>query len=481
MPTKEITLNEGSQKDFVNGGDRYSAYIGGLGSGKTFAGIVRGLKFSQQPRPSGTTIGPRGVCAAINYPVLKDVVIPEFWAITEGTGLVKQYIKSEKKAILKNGAEILFRSLDEPNKLRGLQLSWFFIDEGRHVSRNAWDILVGRLRQPGFSHAGWVCSTPNGFDWMWELFHEDSPFHLETAKWYGASTMANKLHLPPEYIDDLKVSYSGKWYEQEVLGKFVGLMSGAVFPEWDPVGHADVVGHRPDLPLYSFWDFGVGDLGVCLFAQIEHKEEQTETGTKYVTHLYILDAIEAQDWGAAEWANAWHRWLDKYAGGRRPTSSWGDPAGKQRSHASGTSVIDALRAHNVPVNPAPKKAPDYGILILRNMMAGGRVRVDKERCSRVAAALSTHKWPTDDQGNRVGKQPVHDWTSHYASALRYGAAALLSHFPKRASKPPEQVPPYTMKHIEDQILRPDPGNWLGPKRDKRIDWVPVGQIGAIDG
>jgi hypothetical protein len=478
---KEIVLNEGSQKDFVNTDERYAAYIGGLGSGKTFAGIVRGLKFSQQPKPPGTNIGPRGVCAAINYPVLMDVVLPEFWEITEGTGLVKQYIKSEKKAILRNGAEILFRSLDQPDKMRGLKLAWFFIDEGRHVTRKAWDILVGRLRQPGYAHGGWVCSTPNGYDWMWELFNEESPFHLDSAQWFGASTFANRDHLPAEYIDDLQVSYSGKWYEQEVLGKFVGLMSGAVFPEWDPVEYSRPLAYDPSLPLYSFWDFGVGDLGVCTFAQIEHKEEQTPTGVKYIPYLYILDTIEAQDWGAAEWAQAWHKWLDDNAGGRRPTSSWGDPAGRQRSQATGTSVIDALRAHSVPVNPAPKKAPDYGILILRNMMAGGRVFVDKEKGARMGAALSTHKWSTDDQGNRIGNQPVHDWTSHFASTLRYGAASLLSHFPKRASKPVEEAPPYSMKHIEDQILRPDPGNWLGPKRSGKIDWMPVGQIGVPNG
>src|SRR3990172_4913087 len=43
----------GAQKDFVNNTSRASAYIGGLGSGKTFAGIARGLKFSQQPMARG--------------------------------------------------------------------------------------------------------------------------------------------------------------------------------------------------------------------------------------------------------------------------------------------------------------------------------------------------------------------------------------------------------------------------------------------
>src|SRR6266498_4634690 len=144
-----------------------------------------------------------------------------FFALMDGAGLWKtgsettSWEKSKKRARLvadcgcadrrkcKHESIILFRSLDRPNWMRGVELSWFFIDEGRHVTRNAWNILWGRLRQKGYEHAGWVCSTPNGYDWMYDLFHPESDGQLPGAEWFGASTMANKDNLDDDYIKSL--------------------------------------------------------------------------------------------------------------------------------------------------------------------------------------------------------------------------------------------------------------------------------------
>jgi hypothetical protein len=473
----------GAQKDFVLTDARYAGYIGGLGSGKTFAGVARGLAFSQQPKPPGTLHGARGLCGAISYPVLRDVVIPVFHELIEGTGLMGPhgYSKSEKKATLKNGAEILFRSLDNPNSIRGVELSWFFIDEGRHLSREAFDILNGRLRQPGFAHAGWVASTPNGYDWMWSLLHPDSPDQYEGAEFFEASTYDNRRHLPAQYIDELDATYEGKWHEQEVLGRFVGLMTGSALPSWRPeVGLADLE-YDPDLPLFSTWDFGIGDLGVCEFAQIATTERRMPDGSKqYVPELRVLDLIESQDWSIDEWALAFESKLADRFGGHRPVRSWGDPAGKQRSMVTGTSVIDALASKGISVGAARKQNHDLGLLILDNMMAGGRVKVDRRHCTRLSAAASTHHFPTDENGNRMSNTPVHDWTSHFIDALRYLATSELSlHFNQSAPPRPAQPGAGTMGALMAELTR-KPESWLGVPQTKTGLWVP-GTLGVPNG
>jgi hypothetical protein len=473
---KTISLNEGGQKDFVTTPYRYSGYFGGIGAGKTFSGIARGLNLSQQPKVPGSLYGPRGMITAVNYPNLMDAVLPQFFDIIEGTDLLVSYERQRKIAHLKNGAEIYFRSLDDPNNIRGVELAWFFIDEGRNVDRRSWDILVGRLRQKGYEHQGWVCSTPNGWDWMWQLFHDDSPDKLDSAKWYGASTMDNKSNLPEGYTEDLATAYNGDWYRQEVLGEFVGLMAGAVYPHWRPGEYAVELAYDPTLPLYSFWDFGIGDLGVCLFAQIDHVEYPAEDGrTLYKKRLKFLDAIEAKDWTAADWAQAWHKWLDLNTGGRKPNMNVGDPAGRQRQMASGTSVMDALAAEGVTVIPAPKKPQDYAIRILDNMMAGDLVLVDQGKCSRLSAAFATHHWKVDDNGNRIGTSAIHDWTSHFSDAARYGATSLLSYFPTLSDKPEAQAfESNQMGYLLDQIDNPETG-WIGDdlEGEKPLLWTPT--------
>jgi hypothetical protein len=173
---KQLVLNPG-QEAFVNDTARYPGFVGGVGSGKTFCGVLRGIMWSQQPKVPGRA-APRGGCFAIHHRELEDVVIPEFLELVEGTDLLVDYQKSKKKAIMKGGGEILFRSLDNPNWMRGLNLSWFFIDEARLVTKKSWDVLIARLRQPGYNHSGWVATTSNGYDWVYDLFHEDGESHI---------------------------------------------------------------------------------------------------------------------------------------------------------------------------------------------------------------------------------------------------------------------------------------------------------------
>lgn len=482
---KTVELLPGSQRDFVKTQERYSAYIGGVGSGKTFAGAVKGIEMSQQPKVGYH--GPRGVAAAASYRMLEDVVLPQFMELLDGTGLLKVYRRKDKKAILTNGAEIWFRSLDDPQALRGPNISWFFIDEGRQTNRKGWDVLIGRIRQKGYKHQGWVTSTPNGYDWMWQLFAPESPNRLTNSTVFFADTREN-VHLDPEYRKSLEASYEGKFFEQEVMGQFVGLLGGAVFPEWDIESQfKEGIRYNPSLPLYSFWDFGVGDLGVCLFAQVDHKAKQLPDGSvEFVPELIFLDAIEAANWDANEWSRAYYKWLRENADGRIPNGNYGDPAGKQRGMATKTSVIDALRAKKVMMNAAPKKPVDFGIFVLRNLMEGGRVIVSKEYegAQRIAQAFVTHKWETDEDGNRVGKAPVHDWTSHYGAAARYGVASLpeLSyHASHRGPVPPQRMPVGSAGWAFGQLMDgPDKGRWIGRgERSKKLKWHP--RMGALGG
>ena len=94
----QLVLNQGAQQSFVFNDYRASAFVGGLGSGKTYALNARGLVLAQQPKVGFW--GPRGCLAAINYPVLKDVVLPQFFEMIDGTGLLLDYSKQEKKALL---------------------------------------------------------------------------------------------------------------------------------------------------------------------------------------------------------------------------------------------------------------------------------------------------------------------------------------------------------------------------------------------
>jgi len=97
------------QKVFVENKERWSFYVGGLGAGKTFAGAVRSIYYSiEYP-------GSFGLIGAPTYPMLRDTTQRTFFELLPPQ-LIANYNKNEAKLILTNGTEILFRSMDQPER-----------------------------------------------------------------------------------------------------------------------------------------------------------------------------------------------------------------------------------------------------------------------------------------------------------------------------------------------------------------------------
>jgi Terminase large subunit, T4likevirus-type, N-terminal len=201
------TLNP-AQTAFLESTARFSFYVGGIGAGKTTAGALRSLaRALEYP-------GSLGLIGAPTYPMLRDATQRTLFALL-GDDSERVYHKSEGRLTLPNGSEILFRSLDEPDRARGLNLAWFWLDEAPLCGYYAWQVLKGRLRQRGYPTAGWATGTPHGRDGFARDF-ELSPRPNHAL--YRAPTHANAANLPPDYIADLGLS--GAFYEQEVLGLF---------------------------------------------------------------------------------------------------------------------------------------------------------------------------------------------------------------------------------------------------------------------
>jgi hypothetical protein len=310
---------------------------------------------------------------------------------------------------------------------------------------------------------------------MWEKFHPDSPLQTEGAIWFGASTYENADHLPDEYIDELFKEYEGAFLRQEVFGEFIGVTEGAVFFNFAPHRCITQVPYDESLELYSMWDFGMGDLGVCSYGQVEWKSKQLPSGdTQEVATARLIGSIEASDWTSQQWAQAHNRYCDERFGGRRPALNVGDPAGNQRSPGKKTSIIEDLAQYGVIITTPPRRPQDYAVRILTNMMEADRVLVDQQHAARLGAAISSHRWKVDDNGIRIGNVAVHDWTSHYCDGVRYWATVMFSVFPRRNRRPDVAPPgPGTVGYMVDRILNAKVSDWLGQEPGDPVkEWEP---------
>jgi len=163
--------------------------------------------------------------------MLKDVVLPTFRELAdEGIDTLN---KADLYADMKNGSRVLFRSADKPDRLRGMNLGWAWVDEAAIIDEETWDILLGRLRlDPG---RAWLTTTPKGHNWVYDRFVESPGGEHETVR---ASTRDNP-HLPEDYIQSLKEQYTERFRRQELGGEFIEAQ-GALW-SWDHIQRAKSV------------------------------------------------------------------------------------------------------------------------------------------------------------------------------------------------------------------------------------------------
>lgn len=217
------------QNEFLLSKARFLAYVGGYGSGKSFIGCVRVLLM-----PAGS----RGMILAPSYGTLKDATLKTFWDVLEIMGLPREYVvefnKTEMRMMLANGTEILWRSADYPDSLRGPSLDWCYLDEGAYIQREAWDIAVSRLRGSVGPHVAWITSTPNGkANWLYKLWVEQASTIADHDKKYhlvSAPTWSNK-HLPEGYMDNAD-GLSDLKRAQEYGGEFHDMSEARLRREW---------------------------------------------------------------------------------------------------------------------------------------------------------------------------------------------------------------------------------------------------------
>ena len=222
------------QRRFWSSDARYRLFVGGVGSGKTHAGVIETLR-----QPANST----GMVLAPTYPMLRDATIRTFVDVCNRGSLIAEYHRTEMRVKLVDGKTILFRSADDPDRLRGPNLGWFWLDEAALMSKDVWLIMLGRLReQPG---RAWLTTTPRGKNWLYHTFQTDDPNYTIIQ-----SSTRDNVYLPTEFVQSLQSAYTSEWQRQEIEGEFVD-PAGALFKrEW-----FSIIDRAPDgLRWVRYWD-----------------------------------------------------------------------------------------------------------------------------------------------------------------------------------------------------------------------------------
>ncbi len=211
---------------------KFAWYCGGFGSGKSYVGAQIANRLVAQA-PYG-----RGLIARQTQVDLKATTMKTFWEVTDPRSIAK-HNKSESLITFKNGHEVYYWGLDDIEKLKSLEIGWFWIDEVNEINDNTFNVLKGRLRhkaQP--KRVGYITSNSEGKNWTYNQFIKGKGIAKESdlANYYTFKAPSNEnTNLPEDYLDVLN-SYTGDLYKRYVNADF-NVFEGQIFPDFNPAVH----------------------------------------------------------------------------------------------------------------------------------------------------------------------------------------------------------------------------------------------------
>jgi len=427
---------------------------GPVGSGKTTACLFELFRRACEQIPAAD--GYRYTRMAIvrqTLKQLKDTVLKDITTWLEG---VAEYKVSDNTIYISIGdvrSEWLLIPLDTPEdqrRLLSMQLTMAWMSECIEMDVGIVSPLAGRCgRYPaanlgGASFFGIIADTnmpSEGSDWHkfmaletppdWQIFIQPGGMeeNAENLEWLTQTPETLKLPLTSEvrkaqgrtYYERFLRSNTEDWCRRYVHAQYGDDPSGsAVFKDSFKAafhvveGVTPVVGH----PLIIGQEFGRDPCSVI--CQLDHKGR-----------LLVLEEVVADDIGLELHVERNLRPAlndPLYLG--RAIAIVGDPAGRSKGSIYEETSFDALKrmgfqAFPAPTNDIDKRLRAVEAFLLAQRDGGPAILIDKERCPKIARALSGGYRYARTRGGVRKPTPDKNEYSHIIDALQY--AALAAH------------------------------------------------------
>jgi len=390
----QINLSK-TQNDFVNSKHPFTLFAGGLGSGKTFAGAAWVTRMILE-HP-----GVNGVITANSYKQLQRATLTTLFEFWRKLGIKFKYLE-KKGEVHVMGTMIYAVSMDNYDDLRGFEVGWAWSDEAAFYKKEAYQVLIGRIRGLKGTKQWKGTTTPNGYNYLYDIFVENGD---ETTNLIKSKTTDNADNLGDIYIKSLRKQYDTQLSKQEMDGEFVNLNSGSVYYKFDRKEHVKNVGVLPHAMLYVGLDFNVHPLcGVYVYA----------LGNK----LYVKEEMYLENSNTFAAAK---EIIQRYP--IHPLEVICDETGNRRKSSSNTTDHEILRRANLPVvkfkNPFVKDRYNN----LNRLFEQNRVILDPS-CKFLIKDLEQLVYDNKD-----------DMLSHISDALGYVAWHLFPlEKPKRSGR-----------------------------------------------
>ena len=283
-----------------------------------------------------------GVVLAPTFPVLRDSIERSWFELLERNEIPYDHQKSENLVTLTEpGSEILFRSANEFERLRGTNIAWFAFDELTYCEKEAWWRMMGRLRHPLATQLSGIAAwTPKGFDWVYDLFI--GPNKTDDYEAVLATPREN-THLPNDFYDTLARTYDPQFAKQEIEGEYLNIFAGRCYYAFDRATHLRTVNYDPLCPICWSLDFNINPMSSVILQFIDTTTRADLMNGRRFQRAHVLDEIWIQNattlQACEEFGNRTHQWAEHARGGLQ-VAIYGDASGGARQTAGSGAPSD---------------------------------------------------------------------------------------------------------------------------------------------
>lgn len=335
-------------------------------------------------------------------------VIDQVWPKPVRQGMNNQEMKIE----LVNGSIWQCVGSDNYDSLVGSNPVGVVFSEYSIANPAAWDYIRPILAENG----GWAIFiyTPRGKGPGYNLYKmaQDNP------NWFCQRlTVDDTSIISPEIIEEERAAgMSEAMIQQEFYTSFDVPIEGAYYADQINAAYASKritkVPIEPMLPVYTFWDLGIGDSTAIWFVQATGKE------------IRIIGCYQNNNEGMTHYIH----YLKEYAkkNNIRYADHYAPHDIEVRELMSGKSRKETAKEMGIRFRTVKRHRIEEGIEATRRLFP--RFYFDEMACEDGLSALASYAKEFDEKNMVWKDNPKHDWSSHYSDAFRCLAMAWRDSF-----------------------------------------------------
>jgi len=409
------------------------ALFGAFGSGKTFGGIAEVIAWClEQP-------GIEGLVSRKTVAELRDTTEKEFFAMLPpelaAAGTTRRTGGHTERFIFPNGSHVLFRSIDDWNKLRSMNLGFIFFDEADEFDEETYMGMKSRVRQVHPTAEGkalgagkirrrgvWTASNPGGHNWLWRKFVKEGARDSE----FWRSTSFDNPYLPPDFIASL-LEYPDPWIRRYVLCQFDDF-AGQIYEDWGWDTHVvDPPKVDRDNVYWMGMDPGTRSPTAGLWVYVTPERRLIGVAEYEQPHRQVHQHVEE-----------WRKIEALYAPNVRRRIADPSIATKDRGNNMGLDTQYSRQGYHFDMGPK-----SYGdrIPALGAMISQGRFKLSKN-CPLTYEAIKDYKWAELTPQQKMKKAEASEkpvkYNDHLVDTSQYLASIWVPPMSK-ANKPKRNV------------------------------------------